>query len=215
MLRVLGAWWSSPGTQMTHWRRGPGFTFGHFLPQFIPCHGKDKAYGKKFGRWKSIQKGAHGCVCVCACVCVLCVCMCACWGILVTLMAFISGQWNAAKTFSLLSCCSYTDTPMNAHSTYIPCKENCYSCCMSIQWGSSSVLSQYLNFFFFKIQEKAQMYPRECERMRRSWQQLPPLCVCSLKGLQGAMKEKSVRQPGELRAGCRVHTGVRASEPSS
>ena len=45
---------------------------------------------------------------------------------------------------------------MNAHSTYIPCKENCYSCCMSIQWGSSSVLSQYLNFFFFKIQEKAQ-----------------------------------------------------------
>ena len=154
-------------------------------------------------------------VCVCACVCVLCVCMCACWGILVTLMAFISGQWNAAKTFSLLSCCSYTDTPMNAHSTYIPCKENCYSCCMSIQWGSSSVLSQYLNFFFFKIQEKAQMYPRECERMRRSWQQLPPLCICSLKGLQGAMKEKSVRQPGELRAGCRVHTGVRASEPSS
>ena len=76
MLRVLGAWWSSPGTQMTHWKRGPGFPFGHFLPQFIPCHGKDKAYGKKFGRWKSIQKGAHGCVCVCMCVCVVCVYVC-------------------------------------------------------------------------------------------------------------------------------------------
>ena len=59
------------------------------------------------------------------------------------------------------------------------------------------------------------MYPGECERMRRSWQQLPPLCICSLKGLQGAMKEKSMRQPGELRAGCRVHPGVRASELSS
>lgn len=79
--------------------------------------------------------------------------------------------------------------------------------------GSSSMLIQYLNCF--KIQEKAQIYPREHERMQRSWQQLPPLHVCSLKGLQGAMKEKSMRQSGEPRAGCRVHPGVRVAKLSS
>lgn len=34
--------------------------------------------------------------------------------------------------------------------------------------GSSSVLIQYLHFFF-KIQEKAQMYPGECEKMQSSF----------------------------------------------
>lgn len=145
MLRVLGAWWSSPGTQMTHWRRGPGFPFGHFLPQFIPCHGKDKAYGKKFRRWKSIQKGAHGCVCVCMCECVY-VCMCACWGILVTLMAFISGQWNAAKTFSLLLLLIHGHT--HECSLYIHSLQRKLLFLLRVHpMGSSSVLSQYLNFF--------------------------------------------------------------------
>lgn len=86
---------------------------------------------------------------MCACVCMSYVCMCACWGIFVTLMAFISGQWNAAKTFFLLSCCSYTDTPMNAHSTYIPCKKTLLFLLCVHPMGSSSVLIQYLHIFFF------------------------------------------------------------------
>eukprot|EP00069_Balaena_mysticetus_P020713 bmy_13417T0 len=71
---------------------------------------------------------------------------------------------------------------------------------------------QGLGVFKRAILEKAQIYPREHERMQRSWQQLPPLHVCSLKGLQGAMKEKSMRQSGEPRAGCRVHPGVRVGK---
>ena len=129
--------------------------------------GKTKPMAKCSGDGNPFRKEPMG-VCMCACVCMSYVCMCACWGIFVTLMAFISGQWNAAKTFFLLSCCSYTHTPMNAHSTYIPYKKKPVIPAVCPSNGSSSVLIQYLHFFF-KIQEKAQMYPGECEKMQSSF----------------------------------------------
>ena len=114
--------------------------------------GKTNPVAKSSGDGNPFRKEPMG-VCMCACVYVSYVCMCACWGILVTLMAFISGQWNAAKTFSLLSCCSYTDTPMNAHSTYIPCKGNLFLLRVH-PMGSSSVLIQYLNFLFLRSRKR-------------------------------------------------------------
>ena len=123
-----------------------------FFPSLFRVMGKTNPVAKSSGDGNPFRKEPMG-VCMCACVYVSYVCMCACWGILVTLMAFISGQWNAAKTFSLLSCCSYTDTPMNAHSTYIPCKGNLFLLRVH-PMGSSSVLIQYLNFLFLRSRKR-------------------------------------------------------------
>lgn len=196
---------------MNQWWRNPRFLFGHFLPWSILCHGKDKTYGTKCRKWKFIQKGVRRGMCVCVC----CV-----WFAYVCLLEdtcntagfyFRSAKCSKSIPFALSP---YTQThPWMLTLMCIPCKGNCSAfCCVSAHWGLPEPLIQHLNFL--KLQEKAQIHWGG-ERMQRSGSSFPPFCVCSLSGLQGAMKEKSTRQSGELGVGCRVHPGVRPSRLSS
>ena len=172
--------------------------------------GKTKPMAKCSGDGNPFRNEPMG-VCMCACVCMSYVCMCACWGIFVTLMAFISGQWNAAKTFFLLSCCSYTDTPMNAHSTYIPCKKNPVIPAMCPSNGVFQCANSVSSFFFLRSRKRLRCTLGSVRGCRAA---SSPLCLLPQRPPRSHEREEHVAA-GELGVECRVHPRVRASRRSS
>ena len=61
------------------------------------------------------------CVCVCVCVCVV-LCVCCVYVFLLGDTCNIDGFYF--RTMECSKNALFTDTPMNAHSIYIPCKGN-------------------------------------------------------------------------------------------
>lgn len=126
---------------------------------------------------------------------------------------FLNGSFYFRATSSLLSSVSHTDTPMNAHS-HIHSLQRKLLFQLRVNPVGPSSASNSISYSPYDTREKALIYPREHERIQRACSSFLPSYVRPFSGLQGAMKEKRMRQLGELRAGPRVHPGVRPGKLS-